>query len=287
MIIGSINKLLVDRKTDLGYVLKEEDVEIFLHNNDCNQMEPEAGSIVNAFLFFDHKGRLTATLEHPLITTVDCDFVEIVDVMPFGVFVNIGIRKDILFSSDDLPLNRALWPQVGDQVYAYLQNKRNKALLVELASREDYEDIKVAAEPSIFGFKLQVRVLRIATEGVNVMSEEGYLGFIHYSEYKDEPRLGQLLEARVIKVKEDGEINLSLLLQKELAMTDDAQTILDYLLENDGVMLLYDKSSPEAIDDLLNMSKAAFKRALGRLLKENKVKQDVLHNCVTLIEEDE
>ena len=287
MIIGNINKLLVERKTDLGYALKEDDVEIFLHNNDCNQTETEIGSIVNAFLFFDHKGRLTATLETPLITIDDCDFVEVVDSLAFGVFVNIGTRKDILFSSDDLPLNRSLWPQKGDKVYAYLQNKRDKALVIKLATREDYLDIKVEAEPSVFGSKLQVRVLRMATEGVNVISDEGYLGFIHFSEYKEEPRMGELFEARVINVREDGEINLSLLLQKELAMTDDATTIIDYLEKNDGVLLLCDKSTPGEIDDVLEMSKAAFKRALGRLLKENKVEQDLAHKCVTLVEEDE
>jgi uncharacterized protein len=285
MIIGNINKLLVERKTDIGYILKENDNEVFLHRNDTNYKEPEVGSTVNAFLFYDHKGRLAATLDVPFITTIDCDFVEVVDIVPYGVYVNIGIRKDVLLSSDDLPLNRTLWPKVGDQVYAYLQNDRNKALLIELAGREDFLDIKVDAEPSLFGKKLKVRVLKMGAEGVNVISEEGYLGFIHHTEYKEEPRLGQLIEARVIHVKDDGEINCSLLPQKELALEEDTAAIYEYLVKNDGVLPLCDKSDPDEISDLLNMSKAAFKRALGRLLRQNKVEQDLENKCVTLIEE--
>lgn len=286
MKIGHINKFKVERKTNLGYILKDQDIEVFLHQNDCGGREPEIGSEVSAFVYFDHQGRVAATLDKPLITTVDCDFVKVVDVMPYGVFVDIGIRKDILLSADDLPLNKALWPKPGDEVYAYLKLQKKRALLIDLATREDFLDIKVPADPSVFGQKLNVRVIKIGAEGVNVISTEGYLGFIHHTEYREEPRLGALIEARVTYVRPDGEINLSLLPRKEMAMVEDQETIYQFLKQNDGVLPICDKSSPEEINALLNMSKASFKRALGGLLKKRLVKQDLENKCIVLIEED-
>lgn len=289
MRVGNINKLLVIRKTDIGYVLREpdhEDVDYFLHNNDCAGKDPEIGSLVNAFMFYDHKGRLAATLEMPLITTTDCDFVEVVDIVNYGVYVNIGIRKDVLLSKDDLPLNRELWPQVGDKVYAYLQTDRDKALLIDLGTREDFLDIKEEAPEDVLGKKLQATVIYMGPAGVNIITDENYLGFIHNSEYKEEPRLGETLEARVINVKADGEINLSLIPQKEIAIKDDTQAILDYLESNDGFMPLWDKSSPEEIEDVLNISKAAFKRAVGTLMKQGLIVQDKENKCITLKEEE-
>ena len=137
---------------------------------------------------------------------------KVVDVQDFGVF-DIGIRKDILLSKDELPFDKKLWPQVGD-IHGYLENNNNKALLFTLATYDDFFEIKNNAPISIYGKKLEVFVYRVGKEGVNVISEENYLGFIHHSEYKKTPRLGEKLKARVIKVKTDGEINLSLVPQK-------------------------------------------------------------------------
>lgn len=273
--IGNMNRMVVERQSDLGYILKLEDEEVLLHHNDTAGVEVQIGSTVNAFLFYDHKGRVAATLQVPYITSVDCDFVKVVDVVGHGCYLDIGIRRDVLLSADDLPIDKSLWPQVGDEIYAYLKIDRDKALLIEMASKEDYIDIKVEAEPSLYGKKIQVRPIFVGAEGINVISTEGYLGFIHRTEYRDEPRLGQLVEARVIFVKDDGELNLSLIPQKEIALQDDAELIYAYLEEHEGVLHLTDKSTPEEINEKFNMSKAAFKRAVGHLLKDKKIEQDL------------
>ena len=54
-------------------------------------------------------------------------------------------------------------------------------------------------------------------------------------------------------------------------MDDDSDKILDYLYENDGIAHLSDKSSPDKIYRVFNMSKSAFKRAIGRLYKNNDI----------------
>ena len=82
---------------------------------------------------------------------------------------------------------------------------------------------------------------------------------------------GELIEARVKEVKNDGKLELSLRQRAYLQMDDDSDRILDYLYENDGIVYLSDKSSPEKIYRVFNMSKSAFKRALGRLYKNNDI----------------
>lgn len=75
-------------------------------------------------------------------------------------------------------------------------------------------------------------------------------------------------------MKDDGTINISLLPRKEEGMEDDAAVIYAYMEERGGAMPFWDKSHPEDIKERFNMSKAAFKRALGKLMKEEKVYQE-------------
>ncbi|ERJ13046.1 CvfB family protein [Haloplasma contractile] len=271
---GKHYKLIVERQTDIGYILLEEEdssEEIFIHNNDTYGQELTEGELVDVFLYVDHKGRVAATLGESKITLDKYDWVEVVGGIRTGVFVDIGIRKDLLVSEDDLPIDKDIWPKNGDKLYCRVIDHKGK-LLAKPGSRNVLEELQKPA-PSDLSGKLTVTIFNIGEHGANVISEEGYIGFIHNSEYKEEPRLGQLVEGRLTNVKENGEINLSLIPQKELAMDDDAELIISKL-EKIGMLPLSDKSDPEDIKAHLGISKAAFKRAVGRLLKEGKITQD-------------
>ena len=100
------------------------------------------------------------------------------------------------------------------------------------------------------------------------------MGFIHESERREEPRLGEVVEGRVVRVKDNGEFNMSLIPQKEFAIVEDSDIILEYLMGRRGAMPFYDKSEPDDIRRVFKMSKASFKRALGRLMKAGKVYQE-------------
>src|SRR5699024_5231278 len=105
------------------------------------------------------------------------------------------------------------------------------------------------------------------------ISEDMYRAFLHHTERDREPRLGQFVTGRIIEVKEDGTVNISLKPLKQDRIDDDAEVILTYLKENDGVIPFTDKSDPNDIRKTFNFSKSAFKRALGRLMKNEKVEQ--------------
>ncbi|MFO3716277.1 MULTISPECIES: RNA-binding protein [Anaerococcus] len=92
---------------------------------------------------------------------------------------------------------------------------------------------------------------------------------------------GELVNARVKEVKSDGKIELSLRKRAHLEIDNDSDKILDYLYENDGVVYLSDKSSPAKINQVFGMSKSSFKRAIGRLYKNNDIK--IFDNKIELV----
>ena len=129
------------------------------------------------------------------------------------------------------------------------------------------------AEEDVMNKDLTGTVYRLIASGSFLITDEGIRAFIHPSERKEEPRLGSRVTGRVIEVKEDGSVNMSLLPRKQDALSVDAEEILTYLRSRNGAMPYGDKSDPDDIRERFHLSKAAFKRALGHLMKNGKVYQ--------------
>ncbi|MBS4193824.1 CvfB family protein [Lederbergia citri] len=274
MKVGTVVKLRVAREVPFGFFLTDGEEDVLLHHSEVTEpitVEQE----VQVFLYQDHEGRLSATLTIPTVQIGQYDWVEVVEVKKnLGVFVNIGLKKDILVSMDDLPAIFSLWPTIGDKLYCSLKVDNKNRLYGKLGTEEVMRAIAIPAEPQVFNKNIKGTVYRLLLAGSFIMTEEGYMGFIHESERKEEPRLGQEVEGRIIDVKEDGMINVSLLPRTHEQLDDDANEIFEYLQGRGGSMPYWDKSLPEDIKRRFNMSKGAFKRALGKLMKENKVRQE-------------
>ncbi|MFD2443156.1 S1 RNA-binding domain-containing protein [Bacillus sp. CGMCC 1.16607] len=272
--VGTIVELTVSRKSEFGYFLTDGQEDVLLHFNDASK-EYEIDEEVEVFIYIDSNGRFAASSKMPLITLGQYEWVKVVDVRyDLGVFLDIGLQKDLLLGKDDLPVVKDVWPQEGDMVYATLRVNRNNRLYARIASEQIISEISIQAKEQVLNKNIQGFVYRTAKVGTWMLSAEGYRGFIHESQRKQEPRLGQKVEGRIIDVKEDGTINVSLLPRKQEALGSDADTILDFLHSRNGAMPYWDKSMPEDIEMRFQMSKAAFKRALGKLMKEGKVYQE-------------
>ncbi len=108
-----------------------------------------------------------------------------------------------------------------------------------------------------------------------ILTDDLYIGFIHPSERFQEPRLGEKVVGRVIGVRPDGVLNLSLKPRSHEVISDDALMILTFLERaNDHQIPFTDKSSPDEIKQTFGISKAQFKRALGHLMKQKLIKQE-------------
>ncbi|QAS50868.1 CvfB family protein [Halobacillus litoralis] len=275
--LGTVQKCTVLKKITEGFVVSANNQEIHLPDEEVAEIdrELELNDTLDLFIYSDKKGRVSATLSIPEITRDSYGWAKVVEVVPnMGAFVDIGLRdKDILVSNDHLPLWKSVWPKEGDHLFVSLEIDKKGRLLAEPISEQEVMDDLEQAPENLLHQEVTARVYRAIKAGTTVLTGEGYRGFIHPSERKEEPRLGETVTARVINVKEDGTINLSLRPLKQEGMREDAEVIYDYLVENDGVMPFHDKSDPEAIRNTFNISKSAFKRALGQLMKEDKVEQ--------------
>ncbi|WP_405103502.1 S1 RNA-binding domain-containing protein [Oceanobacillus sp. FSL H7-0719] len=278
--LGTIQTMKVLRKIETGYVLGQGEAEALLHHNEASS-ELEENQEIDVFLYKDKKGNTAATTTLPTVQIGKHDWAEVAEVIPkLGAFVNIGIAKEILVSNDDLPPFRSIWPQPGDKLLISLGLDYRDRLIAELATGSVIADLFTAAPETLLNQKIQGRVYYSSREGTEVITEDGYRGFIHHTERKAEPRLGEQINGRVIDVKEDGTINISLRPVRKESIPLDAEDILQHLEANNGVIPFSDKSDPEDIRGTFNISKAAFKRALGNLMKEGKVEQ---HNGKTYL----
>lgn len=192
-----------------------------------------------------------------------------------GVFVAIGLpNKDIVVSLDDLPTITSLWPQKGDRLMIAIKEDSKGRLWGEIAQQNIINAVSRRAPQEMKSKQIKATVYRNKMAGTLVLTEDYYLGFIHPSQRDDEPRLGELVNARVIGVRDDGTLNLSLKPLAYKAMNEDATFLLLQLQRrSDHFLPFNDKSNPEAIKRQFGFSKSQFKRALGHLYKERLIEQ--------------
>lgn len=271
---GTVVTLDVVREAPFGYFLSDGEEDVLLHQTEITD-EFNADEPQEVFLYQDGQGRIAATMTIPKVQIGQYAWVEVVEVKErLGVFVNIGIKKDILLSVDDLPELKQLWPETGAKLYCSLKIDKKNRLFAKLATEPEMRKLSIPADPSKLNKDISGTVYKLLLEGTIILTTEGYIGFIHHSERKEEPRLGQTVSGRVIAVKPDGSVNISLLPRAFEQMDADAESIFAYLMSRGGAMPYSDKSFPEEIDKRFKMSKSAFKRALGKLMKEGRVYQE-------------
>ena len=273
LIPGTVVELPVVREAPFGFFLSSEAGDILLHRSELTG-DVTIGQKTEVFLYRDKQGRLAATMVIPSIRIGTYGWCHVTDMKEdLGVFIDIGISKDILLHKDDLPELKEVWPAAGGKLYCTLKTDKRNWLLAKPATEDVMKDLFKNADKNLLNKNISGIVYRTLHTGTFIITDEGYRGFIHASQREGEPRLGDTVRGRVIEVKEDGTMNVSLLPRGYEKIGGDAETIYNYLLSRNGSMPYSDKSSPEDIEKRFQMSKAAFKRALGRLMKQGKVYQ--------------
>lgn len=271
---GTVVTLEVVREAPFGYFLTNGNEDVLLHKNE-QKGELVIGEKVTVFLYHDKQGRLSATMKIPDVQIGKYGWSKVVDVNErLGVFVNIGINKDILIHKDDLPKVERVWPAIDGKLFITLKSDKNGRLLGKLATENVMEEQFKKADRSAFNKNISGIVYRTLYSGTFLITDEGFRGFVHESQQEKEPRIGDVVSGRIIDVKEDGTVNVSLLKRSHEKITDDAEMILQYLVERGGKMPYTDKSQPKDIEKRFGISKGAFKRAIGHLLKNGKVYQE-------------
>lgn len=270
---GAVAKLTVLAEESSKWILTNGDVELPVNASEITG-EIAIGDVVDAFIFTDRRGDLAATTAIPTILEGDYDWARVYRVTKEGAYIDIGTSREVLVPAEDLPVLPELWPKAGDHLYVTLRVDRNGEFYGRLITEEKVLEVYEGAFEEMHNKDILARPYRLLPVGTFLLGvEEPYRIFVHESEMYNEPRLGQDLTVRVIDTKDDHSLNGSLLPRKHERIDGDAEKIFNYLESVGGKMPFWDKSSPEEIKEMFNMSKAAFKRALGTLMKARKIKQ--------------
>lgn len=222
------------------------------------------GDRLSVFIYKDSEDRLIATTTEPKLEVGQTAVLSVKDVGKIGAFLDMGLEKDLL-----LPFKEQTHKvRVGEECLV--------ALYVDKSSR-------LAATMNVYSYLssqtpykkddwVKGRVYELNDNlGVFVAVDDKYYGLIPKKEMFRTFHTGEMIEARVTKVREDGKLDLSLREKAYLQMNADVEHVFKVIEEFDGVLPFTDKASPEVIKREFNLSKNAFKRAVGHLLKEGKI----------------
>lgn len=270
MVIGRINQLQVKRESDIAYVLTDGLEEIFLHKKEA--LEPYVnGQTIEVFLYIDNVGRITASTKTPLATIDIPGWLEVVSIeYQYGIFLHYGLVKDVLLSKDDLPLQLEKWPTIGDQLYCILKEKKQQ-LFAKQVSRKSHKLTLTPTASLEEHQQVEAFVVHLLAEGLVLLTKEGHEIFVHYNNTRKSYRLGEKVLVRILRTNANDEYIGSLIGQKERMLDQDSERVLTYLKNHQGTMRFTDQSSPEEIQAAFQMSKGAFKRALGTLYKSGQI----------------
>ena len=269
---GMVAVMRVARLGEMGAFLDAEtgntSDDVLLHSQQ--QTAPVAvGDEVEVFLYRDSKRRLTASMRVPKMKEGQIARMKVVNVSKDGAFLDVGAERGIFMPFAGMRGR----PRIGERVWAKLYTDKSGRLAVTMEVEDEMRRASKPAEGVKVGDSVTGEIYNYTDSGAFLFSRERYIVFIDNKEMKVRPRVGETVTARVTFVREDGRLNASLREIKEKAMVSDGEEILALLRERKGKMPYSDATSPEIIRDKFGVSKAAFKRALGRLLKEGKIEQ--------------
>lgn len=276
-----MNTLLANVFT--GLVTDENDSHYFVQKNGFTfrlaktEGAHQLGEGVEGFGYVNQKQELSFTTEIPKSRQGHYAFATVIETRrDLGAFVDIGLPdKDIAVSLDELPTMRELWPKKGDRLMVALRVDQKDRIWGTLADEKIFRSLSRLGTQDLMNKDVTGTVYRLKLAGTYILTDEYHIGFVHPSERYLEPRLGEVVKGRVIGLRPDGVLNLSLKPRAHEVINDDAEMLLVYLERTPDKQMPYtDKSDPEAIKQMFGISKGQFKRAMGHLLKEKRVVQE-------------
>lgn len=264
--IGNTNTLTVVKQLDFGFYLDGGPLGEILLPTRYAPKDCKPGDALDVFIYYDSEDRLIATTDKPHAEVGQCAAMKARQVGKFGAFLDWGLAKDLLvpFAEQRVPM------EVGKYyvVCVYLDNTGRIAAssrLNRFLEEEDFADFKPG----------QAVDLLIATRselGYKAVIDGTHLGLLHENELFKPVRIGERLTGYVKGIREDDRIDLSLQPVGTEGRDTLAEAIIAHLQAAGGMSRLTDKSPPDAIYDAFNVSKASYKKALGKLYKEKRIR---------------
>lgn len=264
--VGKINKLEVQRETNSGFYLgnEQDDTQVFLPPALATEAL-SVGDRVSVFVYYDKSRSLIANMKMPMACIDEFAYLRVKQVENYGTFFNWGIEKDLLVPREHQKDSM----QMGEyHLVRVCHDAEKKEIFGSCKSGQFIAtlrvDLSIGQEVLAFPYKR-------GPHGFNCIVNNAYLGIFYDNELQSSMRLRQLQKGYVKRIRDDNLIDLS---QSPIgidALKVASETILEKLTANGGYLNLHDQSDPAEIRDCLGMSKKVFKKSLGILLKNKRI----------------
>ncbi|WP_028911932.1 S1 RNA-binding domain-containing protein [Prevotella sp. MA2016] len=263
--LGDYNTLKIVKSVDFGlYLDGGEEGEILLPQRYVTK-DMHIGDEISVFIYLDQEERPVATTEHPYAKVGEFASLEVAWVNQFGAFLNWGLMKDIFCPFREQKKRM----EQGQRHIVYIKVDEDSYRLMATAKVEKYLSTPTVKDlPSLqHGAEVDILVWQKTDLGFKVIINNKFQGLIFENQIFQPLHSGLKLKAYVDHVRQDGKIDIVLQPTGRQQTLDFAETLLRYLYENDGYCNLGDKSAAELIYDRFQVSKKAYKKAVGDLYK--------------------
>ena len=263
--IGEYHTLRIDRDTDPGLFLKDDEGNEVLLPNKYKPESFELEDEIEVFVYLDHQERPVATTLKPFVKLDEFAYLKCVEVSDIGAFMDWGLEKHLFVPFKE----QASKMRKGDRylIFCYLDE-----LTGRLVGSSKVNNFLVNSDLTVEPFEEVDLIISNPTElGWNVIVNEIHQGLVYKDDIFQKLHTGDRLKGYVKKTRPDGKIDVTLQRPGYRSIEPNAQEILTHLELKGGFLPLTDKSSPEEIEKQLQMSKKSFKKALGTLYKQRKV----------------
>lgn len=275
--IGVYSELEILRETSVGLFLGDEEGEDVLLPNKYVPETYEIGDKLNVFVYLDYDERKVATNLTPGILLHEFALLEVVDVADVGTFLDWGLEKHLMvpYKEQRLKMEEGRWYVVyldldEETNRLYASNKLEKFL--------DNDELTIAE-----GEEVEILIYRETEIGYSVIINNKHKGLVYKNEIFRDLRIGDKIPGYVKKIREENKVDISLHpIGYENFNSKNSEDIYHALVQNGGFLHLTDKSAPEEIYLRFNISKKAFKKAIGDLYRQRKIVME--DNGIRLVE---
>lgn len=273
---GAYNNLTIQDKSKSGWILTDGEGTVVLPYED-EQTTEEVGETVFVFVYSNKEGQLVATRKRPYACAGDFAYLRVVGESEFGVFMDIGLDKDVLVPKREQkrPMSK------GKSYVVFLYIDKFDGKLCASSYLEDFAEQEVPDLEA--GEEVSLLIAERSELGFTAVINNRYLGLLYHNELYEELKIGETCMGYVKKIRDNNKIDLSLRPIGFDFILESREEMLEYLKKIGGVLDLGDKSAPEEIHSRLKMSKKAFKQIIGGLYKQRLI--TISDHEIRLIEE--
>lgn len=265
--LGKRQRLTVVRIKEFGVYLGEktgEEAAVLLPKKQVPE-GTKPGDELEVFIYKDSSDRLISTTAVPKLELGGTAVLTVKEVGKIGAFLDMGLEKDLFLPFKEQ--NHKVQPGEQCLVALYIDKSGRLAATMKVYAYMS-ADSPYQKDDKVTGTIYE----KNENLGAFVAVDNRYYGLIPTKALFEDVHEGDVVTARVVKVREDGKLDLSLREKAYIQMDTDSELVMKALVDEGGVFPFTDKADPELIKRRFGLSKNAFKRAVGRLLKEGRIR---------------